>query len=267
MKPTTPKYCIFNVVRAVTFLGLTALLFPAAALAAPPSPLDPASPAARSIAALHNAVLVIATIVFLIVCSLLLYSLIRFRRRSPEDPEPDQNFHGNAILETVWTLIPVAILVVLLLLTRQALKDMDPNRPTDMTIKVTGRQWLWVVDYPDQGIQLTNQIYVPVNTDVRIELTSEDVIHSFWVPQLGGKKDAVPGYLSVTWFRADRLGNFHGQCAEFCGVAHSTMPLEVKVVDQQSFDLWVSSQTKIETNLTPSEAEPQTGAEAQAASE
>jgi cytochrome c oxidase subunit 2 len=260
MKLTAPKY-VSKIIRFVALLGLTLWLFPAMALAAPPSPLNPASPAARSIANLHTTVLVIATIVFLIVCGLLIYSLIRFRRRSANDPEPDQSFHGSATLETIWTIIPVGILVVLLVLTFQTLRDIDPNRPTDLTIRVTGRQWLWLVDYPEQGIQLTGQMYVPVNTDVRIELTSEDVIHSFWVPQLGGKKDAVPGYLNVTWFKAERMGNFHGQCAEFCGVAHSNMPLEVKVVDQESFDTWINTQTNTQTNLAPSDSEPEAGSE------
>jgi cytochrome c oxidase subunit II len=248
MKPTAPKYCISKVIRSLAFSGLMLLLLPVMALAAPPSPLNPASPAARSIANLHNIVLVIATIVFLIVLGLLIYSLIRFRRRSADDPEPDQSFHGNATLETIWTIIPVGILVVLLVLTFQSLRDIDPNRPTDLTIKVIGRQWLWAVEYPEQDIQLTGQMYVPVNTDVRIEITSEDVLHSFWVPQLGGKKDAVPGYLQVTWFRAN-------------------MPIEVKVVEQEDFDLWINSQSSQETQVAPPETEPQGESEAQAVSE
>jgi len=161
----------------------------------------------------------------------------------------------------------VGILVVLLVLTFQSLRDIDPNRPTDLTIRVIGQQWLWTVEYPEQDIQLTAQMYVPVNTDVRIEITSEDVLHSFWVPQLGGKKDAVPGYLQVTWFRADRTGNFYGQCAEFCGVAHSNMPIVVKVMEQEDFDLWVNSQSSQETQVAPPETEPQGESEAQAVSD
>jgi cytochrome c oxidase subunit 2 len=267
MKSKAPKFCISKVVRSLVFSGLMLLWLPVIALAAPPSPLNPASPAARSIANLHNIALVIATIVFLIVLGLLGYSLIRFRRRSADDPEPDQSFHGSATLETIWTIIPVGILVVLLVLTFQTLRDIDPNRPTDLTVRVIGRQWLWTVEYPEQDIQLTAQMYLPVNTDVRIEITSEDVLHSFWVPQLGGKKDAVPGYLQVTWFRADRTGNFHGQCAEFCGVAHSNMPIEVKVVEQEEFDLWVNSQSSQETQVAPPETEPQGESEAQAVSD
>jgi cytochrome c oxidase subunit 2 len=246
---------ILKIIRYLVVPVLTLAIFPVMALAAPPSPLNPASPAARSIASLHNIILVIATIVFLIVSILLVYSLIRYRRKSAADPEPEQ-IHGSTTLETIWTLVPVGILVVLLVLTFQTLRDIDPNRPTDLTVQVVGRQWLWEVKYPDHGVVTTAEMYVPVNTDVRIELTSEDVIHSFWVPQLGGKKDAVPGYLNVTWFKAERLGTFHGQCAEFCGLGHSNMPLEVKVVDQQSFDTWLSAKMQQQqTDLTPSKSE------------
>jgi cytochrome c oxidase subunit 2 len=246
---------ILNTVQYIIIPVLSMMIFPVIALAAPPSPLDPASPAARSIANLHNIALTIATLVFAIVCSLLIYALIRYRRKSTEEAEPEQ-IHGNATLETIWTLIPVGILVVLLVLTFQSLRDIDPNRPTDLTVQVVGRQWLWEVRYPDQNIITTGEMYVPVNTDIRVELMSEDVIHSFWVPQLGGKKDAVPGYLNVTWFKADRVGTFHGQCAEYCGLGHSNMPLQVKVVDQQSFDIWLSAQTDQQTEkLTPTEPE------------
>jgi cytochrome c oxidase subunit 2 len=250
-----------KIIRYVVIPILTLALFPVMALAAPPSPLNPASPAARSIANLHNVILVIATIVFLIVSTLLVYSLIRYRRKSTADPEPAQ-IHGSATLETIWTLVPVGILVILLVLTFQTLRDIDPNRPTDLTIQVVGKQWLWEVKYPDHGVTMTGEMYVPVNTDIRIELTAEDVIHSFWVPQLGGKKDAVPGYLNVTWFKADRLGTFHGHCAEFCGLGHSNMPLQVKVVDQQSFDTWLSAKMQQQqTNLTPTQSNPELAAQ------
>ncbi len=245
---------ILKSVRYAVVVGLTMAIFPAMALAAPPSPLDPASPAARSIANLHNLILWIAIAVFAVVCILLIYSLVRFRRRSDDDPEPDQSFHGNATLETIWTIIPVGILVVLLVLTLQTFQDTNPDRPTDMTIRVIGKQWLWEIQYPEHNISLTSEMWVPVNTDVRVEITSEDVIHSYWVPQLGGKTDAIPGYLQVAWFKADRLGTFRGQCAEFCGVAHSNMPIEVKVVDQQSFDLWLQSKTA-EAKTLPTESE------------
>lgn len=245
-KPNTLKRFLKLVVAAFTMAVL-----PTIALAGPPSPLDPASPAARSIANLHNIIMVIAVLVFAVVCGLLIYSLVKFRRRSDDDPEPDQSFHGSATLETIWTIIPVGILVMLLVLTLQTFQDTDPNRPTDLTVRVVGKQWLWEVQYPEHGISLIGEMWVPVNTDVKVEVTSEDVIHSYWVPQLGGKTDAIPGYLQTTWFKADRLGTFLGECAEYCGVAHSNMYLEVKVVDQQSFDLWLESKKAASAQAAP----------------
>lgn len=241
---------VLRTIRYVSIFSALIGLAPAVALAAPPSPLNPASPGAESIANLHTITLAIATIVFLIVCALLIYSLIRFRRKSADDPEPDQSFHGNTTLEVIWTIIPVGILATLLVLTYQTLQDIEPNRPTQMTIRVIGKQWLWEIQYPDRGIKLTNEIRVPVNTDVKVELTSQDVIHSFWIPQMGGKKDAVPGYLTSTWFKADRLGTFHGQCAEFCGLGHSQMPIELTVLDQNSFDLWAAATAEKQANAS-----------------
>ena len=240
------KYAL-KMARNVAIVALTIAVFPVVALAQSPSPLNPASPAARSIASLHNVILWIATIVFLIVCALLAYSLVKFRRRSEDDPEPDQSFHGNATLETIWTLIPVGILVVLLILTFQTIRDIDPNRPTDLTVQVVGKQWLWEIKYPEYGISKLGQMHLPVDTDVRIEVMSEDVIHSYWVPQLGGKTDAVPGYMQVTWVKADTLGTYYGQCAEFCGTGHSKMPIKINVVDQSSFEAWIESETEEET--------------------
>ena len=247
--PPTQKRT-FRLVRRAAIFGSIMTLLPTLALAAPPSPLDPASPATRSIANLHWTILWIAAAVFLIVCGLLIYSLVKFRRRSADEPEPDQSFHGSAVLETIWTIIPVGILLVILVLTFQTLKDTNPERPTDMTIRVLGKQWLWEVQYPDYNIKLTNEMRIPINQDVRVELTSADVIHSFWVPQLNGKKDAVPGYLTTTWFRADRPGSFHGQCAEYCGLGHSQMPIEVIALDQASFDLWAASTAEKQANAS-----------------
>ncbi|MEM7034568.1 MAG: cytochrome c oxidase subunit II [Chloroflexota bacterium] len=239
---------MLKLIRHTALVVISMGLFPAIALAQGPSILDPASPAARSIANLHTIVLWIASGVFAVVCILLAYSLIRFRRRSEDDPEPDQSFHGNATLETIWTLIPIGILVVVMVLTFQTFNDIDPNRPTDMTVRVTGKQWVWEVEYPEQGIKQIAEMRIPINTDVRVEIESADVLHSLWVPQLAGKKDAIPGYQTVSWFRADRLGTFHGQCAEYCGLGHSSMPIKVVVMDQTSFDIWLDANT-----VTPEE--------------
>jgi cytochrome c oxidase subunit 2 len=234
----------------VTIFGLVAGAIPTVAWAAPPSPLDPVSPGASSIANLHNTILVIATLVFLIVSGLLIYSLVRFRRRSPDEPEPDQSFHGSAVLETIWTVIPVGILIVILVLTFQTLQETNPDRPTEMTVRVIGKQWLWEVQYPEHNIRTTGELRIPVDTDVRVELTSEDVIHSFWVPQLGGKQDAVPGYLTTTWFKADQEGTFRGHCAEYCGLGHADMPIEVIAMERASFDTWAATTAEQQANAS-----------------
>ena len=246
-KFTSRKRLLKNI-RYISLILISVMVFPAVALAAPPSPLDPASPAARSIANLHTVIMWVATIVFLIVCVLLIYSIVRFRRKSDDDPEPDQSFHGNAVLETIWTIIPVVILLGILVITFQTMQDINPERPTEMTIKVTGKQWLWEVEYPGQNIKLTNEMRIPINTDVKIEIEAQDVLHSFWVPQLGGKMDAVPGYRTSTWLRADRLGTFHGQCAEYCGLGHANMPMKVTVLPPVSFDIWASSMAEQQAN-------------------
>ena len=247
--PVNLKSALRRIGLAVT-AGVALAVWPAMALAAPPSPLNPASPGAKSIANLHTTILWIAVIVFAIVSGLLIYSLVRFRRRSADEPEPDQSFHGSAVLETIWTIIPVGILVGILVLTFQTLQDINPDRPTDLTVRVVGKQWLWEVQYPEYNIKLTNEMRIPVGTDVQVELTSADVIHSFWVPQLGGKTDAVPGYLTGTWFRADKPGTFRGQCAEYCGLGHAQMPIEVIAMDQASFDLWAASTAEKQANAS-----------------
>jgi cytochrome c oxidase subunit 2 len=117
-----------------------------------------------------------------------------------------------------------------------------------MTVKVIGKQWLWEVQYPEQNIRGTNEIRIPVGTDVRIELESTDVIHSFWVPQLIGKTDAVPGYLTTTWLHAERPGTFRGQCAEYCGLAHADMYFDVIAMDQESFNIWASATAEQQAN-------------------
>ena len=237
---------MYKTVRTITLLLITLIVFPACV--GSPSPLNPASTATRSIANLHGIVLWVATIVFIIVCVLLVYSIVRFRRKSDDDPEPDQSFHGNAVLEAIWTIIPVVILLGILVVTFQSFDDINPDRPTDMTIKVTGKQWLWAVEYPDQNIKLTNEMRIPLGVDVKIEIEAQDVLHSFWVPQLGGKMDAVPGYKTFTWFKADRLGTFHGQCAEYCGLGHATMPMKVTVLAPDSFETWAAATAANQAN-------------------
>jgi len=235
----------FKIIHLALLVTITTLLFPMAALAAPPSPLDPASVGARSLANLHYIIFIVAALVFLVVGALLSYSLVRFQRKSENEPQPDQNFPGNPKLEIIWTAAPILILMVLLALTFQTLNDIGlDNHPAGLTIRVTGKQWVWEVNYPEYNLNLMGELRVPVNQDIKIELTSQDVIHSFWVPRLGERQEAIPGYLTTTWFRAGQEGTYPGECAEYCGLAHSNMVLKVIVLDQNSFDIWLADQTR-----------------------
>jgi len=191
---------------------------------------------------------------------LLLYIIVRYNKRA--NPEPAKFSHNTAI-EIAWTVIPVLILMFIAIFSfRLLFEEHDMPRPY-LTVKVTGRQWNWDYEYPDQKIgaytstpmteadanaqhlpyllETNLPMYVPVNQVVRVQLTAEDVIHSWSVPAFGVKLDAVPGRLNQTWFKADRLGTFYGQCSQLCGANHSYMPIEVKVVTQPEFDAWVAS--------------------------
>lgn len=219
----------------------------------------------EQLAGLHHYLLIIAIVVSVFVCLLLLYVCIRFNRR--RNPVASQNSH-NTLIEIIWTVVPVLILITIAVPSFRLFfdcmhsigcnKDGVADEP-DLTLKVIGYQWYWNFEYPDQGIKFDsymkkdedlkpgqprlltadNPIYVPVGKNVRVLVTGGDVIHSFAMPSFGVKKDAVPGRLNETWFRAEREGIYYGQCSELCGRLHGFMPIEVHVVSQKKFDAWV----------------------------
>ena len=191
---------------------------------------------------------------------LLAIVILRFNKRA--NPEPAR-FSHNTPIEILWTVVPVLILMFIAIFSFRLLFE-EHHMPTpDMTVKVTGRQWNWDYEYPDQKISAytstpmdegvakaknlpylleTNApMIVPVGKVVRVQVTAEDVIHSWSVPAFGVKIDAVPGRLNQVWFKADKTGVFYGQCSQLCGINHSYMPIEVKVVSQPEFDAWVAS--------------------------
>jgi cytochrome c oxidase subunit 2 len=194
-----------------------------------------------------------------LVLGLLLYIIVRFNSRA--NPEPAR-FSHNTPVEVMWTVIPVLILMFIAIFSfRLLFEEHDMPRPY-MTVKVTGRQWNWDYEYPDQKIaaftatpmseedakaknlpyllETSSPMYAPIGQVVRVQVTAEDVIHSWSVPAFGVKIDAIPGRLNQTWFKADRTGTFYGQCSQLCGSNHSYMPIEVKVVTQPEFDAWVA---------------------------
>jgi len=243
--------------------AVTALLppFPAGAQETQPWPWQigfqaAASPTMERIAALALALNTIIIVIFIMVAALVTYVAWRFR--ASRHPHPAQWTH-NTPLELAWTAIPVVILVVIAFPSFRLLYFMDRVQDADMTLKVTGHQWYWSYEYPDHGfgfdanmvqdddlqtgqprlLATDNQVVLPVGVPVRIQLTAGDVIHSWAMPALGIKTDAVPGRLNETWVRVDRAGTFYGQCSELCGVNHGFMPITLKAVPKEEFDAWV----------------------------
>ncbi|MFL5800841.1 MAG: cytochrome c oxidase subunit II [Roseiflexaceae bacterium] len=179
--------------------------------------------------------------VFVVVEGLLIYSVVRFRRR-PNSGVPTQ-IHGNTTIEIAWTIAPALILLVIAVLTfrTQAIQSIQP--PNAMKIQVTGHQWWWEFRYAGQNVVTAGDMYVPVGQDITLELMSKDVIHSFWMPKLAGKTDAIPGHTNLLSFQAEQPGIYHGLCAEFCGEQHAVMRFRVVVVPPDVFQSWVQQQT------------------------
>jgi cytochrome c oxidase subunit 2 len=227
------------------------LLTPLTALAQSPSPLKPGSGTAQDVADLFWIVTGVAAVVFVIVEGLLIFAVVRYRRRFP-DETPEQ-IEGNTRLETIWTIIPALILIVLFGLALRVLKVED-NPPADAyVVEVTGHQWFWEFNYPETEITTnsrTDDLYIPANEPVVFEVRSADVIHSFWVPELSGKMDAIPGHTNTLWFEA-KEGTYAGECAEFCGLEHYAMLFTVQVVPRDEFDGWMADQIELASQFHP----------------
>ena len=216
-----------------------------------------ASPVMREITDFHNVLLVIAVLICLVVLGLMIYVVVRFNEKA--NPTPSKTTH-NTIVEVLWTAIPVLILVIIAVPSFKLLYFMDRTQQPEMTIKATGHQWYWSYDYPDHGdiafdanivpdeelkagqlrlLETDNRVVLPVDTDIRVLLTSDDVIHNWAVPSLGLKLDTVPGRISETWVRIEREGAFYGQCSELCGINHAYMPIAIEAVSKAAFAEWV----------------------------
>ena len=223
----------------------------------------------------HDIILLpIITIITLFVLALLVWVAIRYNKRA--NPVPAKWSHNTAI-EVAWTLIPVLILVVISIFSFRLLFDYNDMPKPDVTVKATGYQWYWGYEYPDQKVgefisnvlpedqanakgvpyrlAATEPLVVPVNAVVRVQVTGADVIHAFAVPSFGIIADAVPGRLNETWFKANRIGTYYGNCRELCGVEHAFMPIEVKVVSQADFDAWVAKKGGTVAGATPAAVE------------
>jgi cytochrome c oxidase subunit 2 len=215
------------------------------------------------ITSFHNWLLVTITLITLFVLALLATIVVKFNAKA--NPVPSRTTH-NTLIEVAWTLIPVLILVAIAVPSfRLLFLELDIPK-ADLTIKATGKQWYWSYAYPDNGkfefdsllacdearqkcqeprlLTVDNEVVVPVNKVVRVETTGADVIHSFAVPAFGIKIDAIPGRLNETWFKANKVGVYYGQCSELCGKDHAYMPIAVRVVSDQEFAAWVETAKK-----------------------
>jgi cytochrome c oxidase subunit II len=221
---------------------------------------------------LNNAMMILCTVIFIGVFSVMFYSIWKHRKSVGHKAA---NFHESVVVEVIWTIVPFIIVILMALPATKVLVAQKDTTNADLTIKTTGYQWKWGYDYlkgegeglafistldsshralsdagakgdvpDDYLLKVDNPMVVPVDTKVRIITTANDVIHAFAVPQLGVKQDAIPGFVRDTWFRAEKVGDYYGQCQELCGKEHAYMPIHVKVVSKADYTAWVDGKRK-----------------------
>jgi len=208
----------------------------------PQSTLDPASSFSADLADLYSTIFWWAVFVFVLVESALIFAVIKFRARLGQQGEP-KHVHGHTALEIAWTLAPAVILVFIAVPTIQTIFKVD-GTPEDgaLEIEVIGHQWWWEFKYPEYGIVTANELHLPVGRPVAFTMTSADVIHSFWLPRLGGKRDVIQGRTTRLALTPDSVGMFMGQCAEYCGSSHANMRTLAFVDTEEEFEAWVAQQ-------------------------
>ena len=231
---------------------------------------EPATKIAAEQNSLHWMMLILCTVIFVAVFSVMFYSVWKHRKSKGHQAA---NFHESVTVEIVWTVIPFIIVILMALPATKVIVAMKDTTNADITIKATGYQWKWGYDYlkgegegigfistldnahrvmsnagKPQGdnylLKVDNPLVVPVGKKIRIITTANDVIHAFAVPQFGIKQDAIPGFVRDTWFRAEKTGDFYGQCQELCGKEHAYMPIHVKVLSAQDYTAWVEGEKK-----------------------
>lgn len=249
--------------------------------------VKPATPVMETLYTTHDYLLIMCVVISVFVLVMLFYICMRYNRKA--NPKASKVVH-NTKLEIVWTVVPILILIAIAIPSLRAHYVMEDDTDPGMTLKVVGYQWYWNYEYPDHGgfsfdsymkkkedlkpgeprlLAVDNHVVVPVNTKVVVHITGGDVLHAWAVPAFGVKRDAVPGRLNTSWFKATRTGTFYGQCSELCGVGHGFMPIRVDVVEQEEFDAWVLAKQE-EAGIDPAslntdgeEAAPEEGAKAE----
>ena len=218
---------------------------------------EAASPVMERIEDFHNLLFWIITIITLFVLVLLIYVIVKFNEKA--NPVPSKTTH-NTFIEVLWTVVPIIILVVIAVPSFKLLFFQDKYENPDMTLKVVGHQWYWSYKYPDQGnfgfdsqmvqaedlkpgqprlLTVDNTVVLPIDTNIRVLQTADDVIHNWAMPAFGMKLDAIPGRTNENWVRITKPGDYYGQCSELCGVGHAYMPIHVKAVSKEEFAAWV----------------------------
>jgi cytochrome c oxidase subunit II len=205
--------------------------------------MNSAGPIAAQEADLYRVLLYPSAVVLAVVWGLLIWNIIRYRKKST-DREISPQYYREELIEIIYTAIPVLIVIVLFVLmigTMRAVAAPAPQKG-DLAVTIRAHRWWWEFQYPGFKVSTANELHIPVNTTVQINLDSADVIHSFYVPQLAGKTDVVPGVINHMWLRADKVGEYHGQCAEFCGENHANMRFTVYVDSQADWQAWIANQ-------------------------
>lgn len=232
------------------------------------------TPISQDLYGLHMTIIAICAVIALIVYGVLAFTIVRYRRSKHAVAA---SFEENRKIEISWTVVPFLVLVAMAVPATRVLTDMDDYAAADLTIKVTGQQWTWRYEYLEHGLdffsnlstpadqidgaapkgrwylrEVDKPLVVPVGRKVRFLVTSDDVIHSWWVPELGVKRDAIPGFIHESWARIEKPGTYRGQCAELCGVNHGFMPIVVNAVDEAEFEHWLETSLAEQRNVTES---------------
>ena len=218
----------------------------------PTSIFAPASTPADSIFGLSIFVLMTVAAIFVVVFTLLVYAMVKFRHKSGDDRREPPQIYGSTQVELAWTVIPILIVVALLLAGARVVASVQdaPRPPSALEVVVTGHQYWWEYRYPKLNIVTANELHVPVSdpahpTPTFLSLLSADTLHSFWVPRLAGKTDLIPNHPNSMWIDPHETGLFLGQCAQYCGTQHAKMLLRVYVDSREDFDRWVQGQQQV----------------------
>jgi cytochrome c oxidase subunit 2 len=223
---------------------------------------EPASRIASDVFQLHNWIMLVCLGIFVVVFGAMFYSLVKHRKSVGHKAA---HFHENTTVEVIWTVIPFVILMGMAYPAARVVIDMKDTSNPDLTVKITGYQWKWGYDYLNEGVsfysnlstpraqientatkgehyllEVDEPMVVPVGKRIRLLITANDVLHSWWVPALGAKQDAIPGFIRDSWFTADKIGTYRGQCVELCGKDHGFMPIVVEVVSEEDYAKWVA---------------------------